>query len=1015
MQMRRGLVYIGCVMILIASTLRALAQENFKFSSYTVDNGLPQSSIWSIIQDRNGFLWVSTSDGLCRFDGYEFTVFKNIPGDTNSIAAKSNANLFEDSEGNIWIGHDLGISKYDIVTNKFINIYRYNKLPQGGIFNRLLGQDSKGYLWAGVMSVGLLKIDIHTNKIVQTVSSAHPALTDDAHWFSGFTDARDRIWFTKRTNGVYCYDIAKGRINKYLDIYPGNAVVPFGKGRMLMSSNDELLLFDMDTHALTVLDQSKWDEHLRVKNEVFNAVYDHKNHLWLCNQDGAYVFDTVKKKVIKRFSSFSQAINNYSYCHTAFCDHSGNVWIGTNGDGLKKLMNDTKGFRTYATYLPGGSIVKSIYVRDSIIYAGCFNNGVDVYSIDTGFMRKVSTRQQKTYPWIQNIYAFADFNEHMAAVYGASAGAGCHIALLDLHNDSYTDLTKQLYKDIHDLGAPNGVPFLINTRQGILFDWGYSLVLMTGNTPQDVHFKELNYFEHESLNCGFEAKNGLLYVGGSTSFFMQRPGNKWMKGALPGEQYVKTICEDAAGNIWVGTTNGIFIFDTGNHLLKHYDVQNGLKNEFIYGILRDNRGRMWFSHNKGISVYDFITNSFHHYSAEDGLQSNEFNTNAYLKMPNGVMLFGGINGISFFNPEYVKDNPSKPSVRITGIKVLDDPLKTDSAYWNMKTLKLPYDRNSLTIDFTALEFTNPGRNTYAYMMKNLDNKWIKAGEDHRARYPSLPPGEYIFMVKAANNDGVWQDEPATLVITIVPPFWQQWWFRMLYILGSIGVLWGVTSWLQRQRHKRQIRELELQQKIQLERERISRDLHDNVGTQLSLISNNIEWVTHPLKEITEHEKSEKLQFVNDTARGIIATLRETIWALNKEQISLEEFSDKFKAFVQKQMALYPQTDLNYTDQIEEKVILGPSEALNLFRICQEAVANSLKYAEANTLDIRVQTTEGKYRVNIADDGKGFDIAKVDPSVHNGLENMKYRANDIAGKLELVSAVNKGTIVTITKK
>ncbi len=1013
--MRLAGIYISWFIVLMASTLCATAQQNFKFSSYTVDNGLPQSSIWSIIQDRNGFLWVSTSDGLCRFDGYEFTVFRTVAGDSSGIAAKSNANLFEDKEGSIWIGHDMGISKYDIVTNKFISVYLYKMLPQGGAFNRILGQDSKGYIWAGVMGVGLAKIDVNTSKVVQTVSSVHPTLTDEYHWFSGFIDAKDRIWFTKRDNGLYCYDIKKGKVDKYMDTYPGNAIVPFGKTELLMSSNDELLLFDRDTHAFRTIDQSKWDEQLRVRSEVLTSVYDKKNQLWLCNEHGAYVFDTAKKKVVKRFSSFSQSINNYSYCHTAFCDRSGNMWIGTNGDGLKMLMNDTKGFRTYATRVPGGSIVKSIYVHDSIIYAGCFSNGVDLYSIDTGFMRKVTNKGGPAYNWTQNIYGFADFNDHTAAVYGASAGEGRHIGLFDLRSNKYKDVSNILFKDVPDLDNGGGVPFMINTRYGILFDWGHSLLVMTGNTPQNLHFSELHYFQNERLNCGFEAANGLLYVGSSNAFYMQKPGNRWIKGALPGEQYVKTICEDAAGNLWVGTVNGIFILDTANHLLKHYDVQNGLKNEFIYGILRDNRGRMWFSHNKGISVYDFITNAFHHYSSEDGLQSNEFNTGAYMKLPNGTMLFGGINGISMFNPEYVKDNPSKPSVRITGIRVFDDLLKTDSAYWYMKTLTLPYDRNSITIDFTALEFTNPGRNTYAYMMKNLDNKWIKAGEDHRARYPSLPPGKYTFMVKAANNDGVWQDEPAMLTITIVPPFWQQWWFRVLYILASIGVVSGVILWLQKQRHKRQIRELELQQKIQLERERISRDLHDNVGTQLSLISNNIEWVTHPLKEITEHEKSEKLQFVNDTARGIIATLRETIWALNKEQISLEEFSDKFKAFVQKQMALYPQTDLKYTDEIEEKVILGPSEALNLFRICQEAVANSLKYASANTLSISVQATGGKYKVNIADDGKGFDITKVDPSVHNGLENMKYRANDIAGKLELVSEVDKGTVVTITKK
>jgi len=226
---------------------------------------------------------------------------------------------------------------------------------------------------------------------------------------------------------------------------------------------------------------------------------------------------------------------------------------------------------------------------------------------------------------------------------------------------------------------------------------------------------------------------------------------------------------------------------------------------------------------------------------------------------------------------------------------------------------------------------------------------------------------------------------------------------------------GIIIWIQRIRHRREIRALELRQKIQLERERISRDLHDTVGTQLSLISNNIEWVAHPLKEISDNEKAEKLQFVNDTARDIIGTLRETIWAFNKQQITLKEFSDKLKAFVQKQLSIYPEIILNFNEQIDQNVVLGPSEALDLFRICQEAIANALKYANARVIDITIANVDGKYKLAIDDDGKGFDINSVDPAVQNGLENMKFRAQDVGSILVIRSEQGKGTHITIAKK
>ena len=408
------------------------------------------------------------------------------------------------------------------------------------------------------------------------------------------------------------------------------------------------------------------------------------------------------------------------------------------------------------------------------------------------------------------------------------------------------------------------------------------------------------------------------------------------------------------------------------------------------------------------------TKEFRHYYKEDGLQSSEFNSNAYFKAADGTLFFGGLNGINAFDPREIHDNPNVPPVKITSIKLFDEPLKTDTAYWNIHSLTLPYMQNSLSFEFAAPEFTNAGNNQYAYTMDGVDNAWIKSGDKRFARYPALPPGQYTFRVKASNSDGVWQQVPTEIQITILPPFWQRLWFRIAIALLLIAGIAGVIYSLQKQKHQRQIRSLELQQKIQLERERISRDLHDNVGTQLSLISNNIEWVAHPLKTITEEEKAEKLQFVNETARDIIATLRETIWALNKHEIPLEEFSDKLKSFVQKQLVMYPEIELNFIERIEQSIILGPSEALNLFRICQEAIANALKYANAAVIDIEIVSGEGKYKVSITDNGRGFDITAVSPAVQNGLENMKHRAQDIDSRLD-IQTNSSGTKITVTKK
>ena len=523
----------------------------------------------------------------------------------------------------------------------------------------------------------------------------------------------------------------------------------------------------------------------------------------------------------------------------------------------------------------------------------------------------------------------------------------------------------------------------------------------------------VHQFKDEILVCAFKDNKNSLWIGTVYGAYCL-DHNVVRKIVLPEKMLVKSICQDGRGNIWIGTITGIYVLDSNEKVIAHYDENNGLSNRFVYGILRDDDGNMWFSHNKGLSEYRVKTNSFRHYGKDDGLQSNEFNTGAYFKSADGELFFGGINGVNSFYPREIKENMNVPVVKITSIKLFDIPMKTDSAYWCLHTLTLPYTDNSLSFEFAALEYTNSDKNRYAYMMEGVDRNWIAAGFKRFARYAALAPGRYVFKVKAANNDGVWQETPTSILINIVPPFWQRWWVRVMVVFLFIACLSGVIIWIQRQRHKREIRALELRQKIQLERERISRDLHDTVGTQLSLISNNIEWVAHPLKTITETEKEEKLHFVNTTARDIIATLRETIWALNKQQIPVEEFSDKLKAFVQKQLAMYPEITLNFDEQIDVNLILGPSEALDLFRICQEAIANALKYARASILDIEIKSSKEGYEVSIIDNGKGFDVRKIDPAIQNGIENMRFRAGDIGGVLEIYSEPGKGTRIVIMK-
>ncbi len=991
------------VVILLAccvACLRARCQEP-RFESYGIAEGLPQSSIWSIAQDSSGFLWVGTSDGLCRFDGYEFNVYKRIPGNDSSISGNDKHHLFVDKKGNVWAAHNKGISCYHALKNTFTNYYPGNKPSASETYNKMLGQDSQGNIWAGIMEVGIVKINPATG-----IMTILPGMKPE-RWltYNGYIDRYDRIWYTDGAGGLYCHNILTGDRKKYLDTSNIWMLYPLGDTAILINTNYQLWTYTIATGTYRRVDGTHGHPDM---DRVINFTTGPDGTLWLCTAKGIDVYDTQQQKIVHRLKSFPGGGHNYSYVHTAFRDRSGNMWIGTNGAGLNKLAN-TKRFVHYVTHDPGGSIVKAIYASADKLYVGYFNNGIDVFP-----RRKPSASPASLLPG-KSVYALYPLD---SVRFLALAADPPDAYLVNTKTGASKSILNTIAKAVPGLiTAYRSYPFITKTKDGAtLFNIGDRLIKCTIGPGGALQFRELAHLPNESIDCGYEDSRGNLYVGTMRGFYINEPATgKWIAGTLPAPELVKAFCEDVSGNIWVGTTSGICIFDAHRRLLSVINETNGLKNAFIYSLLCDSTGRMWMSHNKGLSVYEPATKTFRHYSKDDGLQDDEFNTGAYYMSTDGAMFFGGVNGVTAFFPGAIASNPVAPMACITKIKLFDELLHADTAYWHVSAITLPYHQNILSFEFAALEYTNSHRNQYAYMMAGIDKKWIMAGDKRFARYANLPPGNYVFKVKASNNDGVWQATPTTIAVSITPPFWQRSWFRLLCLLVGAGSIAGIATLVQKQRFAKIMRATELQHKLQWERERISRDLHDNVGTQLSLISNNIEWLARPLKAMNDDDKAARLDAINQTSRDVIANLRETIWALNKEHISMEEFTDKLKVFVSKQLRLVTGVRLQYSERIDTAIVLGPMETLNLFRMCQETVANSLKYAGATILTIEVNTmTDNRYSIRIADNGAGFSLGSLETEQRYGLQNIEHRAAEISCAVQIISAPGSGTTIIITK-
>ena len=398
------------------------------------------------------------------------------------------------------------------------------------------------------------------------------------------------------------------------------------------------------------------------------------------------------------------------------------------------------------------------------------------------------------------------------------------------------------------------------------------------------------------------------------------------------------------------------------------------------------------------------------FTEEDGLQNNEFNTGAYLKKSDGKLVFGGINGFNIVNPAQIESNINIPPVYITEVELFNSPLKMDSSATDKGSVVLNYDQNFLAFEFAALDFENPAENQFAYKLLGVDEDWVYSGNRNFASYPNLRPGDYVFAVKGSNNDGVWNESGARLGITIFPPWWQTVWFRAISIGFLLaGLILGIR-YLSQRKLREQIRKMELENRLRSERERISRDLHDHVGSQLANIMSGLTLVDK-YNQIDNKEKSSSLMnSLQGDARVTIKQLRETIWALNQNDLTIGAFREYLQEYFNTQSALSETLVIKYGLNGDDKTPLSSTQALNLFRIIQEAAQNTLKYAEAENLEIILSQKKQELQVSISDDG----IFKGNSSGFNegyGMRNMQKRVDELGGKFEI--EIQEGTKVKAT--
>jgi len=780
-------------------------QNKMLFENISLENGLSHNAVYSITQDKTGFMWFATQDGLNKYDGYNITIYKFNPTDSTSLPNNNVSKVFEDKEGNIWVGTwGGGLCRFDPIQERFI-IYKYNPANPSSIsFNRVpvIYQAKNGDLWMGTAGGGLNKYlkDKDAFENYKHFNDDENSLSNNRIW-DITEDASGNLWIAtdEGLNKFNSQTKNFTRFNLNLSSSRIRSLLITSTGEFYVGGETGLYSFNESKNEFTKVDLSRREN----EQDIVNTIYEDKqgkiwagtygNGLYLKSGDGFINY------VNNPNNSFSLRSNDV---RCIFEDNSSTIWIGTRGNGISKYNPTAIKFNLlrnipYDKNSISSNSIRSIY-EDSRknIWIGTNDGGLNYYDPYNKIFKSYTSQPGRNV--VKGYERITGIVEDSPGVLWLGTDDG--LVRFSEQTGAF-ELIKNEY--ITSSSSNSIILSLFKDRDGDLWIGTYGVGLQKYD-PVTKTFQSYknnpntkNSLSHNEVWHICEDKEGYLWIatGDGLNKLDKKTGQFTIyKHSLTdnntiSDNFINYVSVGSSGNLWVGTNTGLNLLDRATGNVKKFDNIYELSVEAIYGILQDNKNNIWVSTTKGLIKFDPQTQNYKTFNVLDGLQSNVFTQNACYKATDGRLFFGGINGLNYFYPDSIPENKHVPNVVITDYKLIEQniPESDLDSYWEMfKTqgkIILPYDRNFVTLDFASLDYARPEKNEFEYKLEGLDKDWIDAGSRRYATYTSLNPGTYTFHVKGSNNDGVWNEQGAVLKITITPPYWKTWWF-----ITGIGLL-----------------------------------------------------------------------------------------------------------------------------------------------------------------------------------------------------------------------------------